>query len=385
MNAYVNHDFFQRYNMTSVLIWFIVTTFFMYSYLTYYTVNIASSTQVNLVHNVNVYLDTLSTPDIRLDTPSTPKVLPHQAQYDIVKVNKVDHPASSDNLCVTKQADNSLKCRLSTCNNENKKKRTQSRLLYGYGGKMFQRDDSIIKGAQKTPNGKRRGQASGCIMSHKYKFIYIHVLKSGGSTIKHFLKRGLCQVSELHEPCKNDESYFFVNQSCNDMVKEHPDYFVWAMVRNPFSRMYSAYSMLAHNPRDENSKNISFSDFVMGNGKFRKRLSRKSVDHYDPQQSFLFDENECPNFDYVGKLENMDEDMAFILKQINSPELNSIFESSNNTMWKENSYGEDDRKKQLGDNLRMAFEDERVVQKIAREFDADFRLFGYDRLEVPLK
>ena len=358
-----------------MITWFIIVSFIIYSYLTFSIINIASSTEAKLIQN-----DSISTPKIRHDTSSTPDKT--KAHHNIIQQWSVQHPFSDSDLCVSK-IENSQRCRLSPCNNMGDTDTDVSRL--GYGGQIFHRDNSIIKGAQKSPSGGRKGQASGCIMSHKYKFIYIHVLKSGGSAIKHFLKRGLCQVPGLHDECKNDETYYFTGQSCNDMVREHPDYFVWAMVRNPFSRMYSAYSMLYHHPRNEESKQMSFADFVLGDNRFRRSLSNMSPIHYHPQHKNLFDLNECPNFDFTGRLENIDKDMAFILKQINSPELDMLFESSNNTMPKENNYGENDRKKELGDNLKRTYEDEMVVRKVGKEFGADFRLLGYNNLKVPEK
>jgi Sulfotransferase family len=105
---------------------------------------------------------------------------------------------------------------------------------------------------------------SGCAISHTYKFVYIHVLKSGGMTVKTFLKRGLCGMAASCEALK------IVN--CAKAIIDYPDYFSFSFVRNPFDRMYSAYSM-AESMKGQSNFQWNFQDFVLMNKTLRRRFT----------------------------------------------------------------------------------------------------------------
>ena len=63
---------------------------------------------------------------------------------------------------------------------------------FGYAGRFVHRDSDlgIQKPLMKTIGDK--GWGSGCVISDEYKFVYIHVLKSGGTATKEFLRKALC-------------------------------------------------------------------------------------------------------------------------------------------------------------------------------------------------
>lgn len=93
------------------------------------------------------------------------------------------------------------------------------------------------------PRMKKENWASGCAISHKYKFIYKHVLKSGGTSIKVFLRGAFC--GEDDEKCEHNDKNVITTISCsNNMRNKYPGYFIWSFVRDPFSREYSTVSNL---------------------------------------------------------------------------------------------------------------------------------------------
>ena len=110
---------------------------------------------------------------------------------------------------------------------------------YGYG--LVHRQDRGLK--MQIPGAAKSG--SGCALSHKYQFMFVHVLKSGGTTIKGFLQRALCNGTTKACP-------YLEIVDCATAIVAHPHYFVFSFVRNPYSRMYSAYAMADafrhHNP-----------------------------------------------------------------------------------------------------------------------------------------
>ena len=217
----------------------------------------------------------------------------------------------------------------------------------------------------------------GCAISHRYKFIYIHVQKSGGMTVKTILKRGLC--GGVTQTCDDLEIV-----DCNSAIYGFPQYFVFTFVRNPFSRIYSAYSM-ADTMRKRNARSLRFEEFANMTLKERQATSTLTKSHYGLQINFLMDSSNCPVFDFLGRLEYFQDDMQTILNQIRSPDLQTFFSTSGGKDLVDNCTNFGDRKKQseLGGNLRNAYRLQSTVDAIAKEFESDFALLGYDSTQIP--
>jgi len=65
------------------------------------------------------------------------------------------------------------------------------------------------------------------------KFLYVHVQKTGGSFFKRlFRKKQLGRIGDKH--CK-------VHDIHNEISNEYNDFYIFGMVRNPYSRLASAY------------------------------------------------------------------------------------------------------------------------------------------------
>ena len=93
---------------------------------------------------------------------------------------------------------------------------------------MFHYNNTFDRGKRMTLSGTPTA-GSGCAISHNYKFIYIHVLKSGGMTIKAFLKRALCNRTAT--PCPMGRNVLEI-VNCATAVSNHANYFVWSFVRD---------------------------------------------------------------------------------------------------------------------------------------------------------
>jgi Sulfotransferase family len=244
--------------------------------------------------------------------------------------------------------------------------------------------DATARGHRMAVSGSARA-GSGCALSVKYKFLYIHVLKSGGMTIKAFLKNALCGTTA--KPCPMGDDVLEI-VDCAAAVLHHADYFVFSFVRNPFSRLYSGYSM-ADSMRSKGMMTrpeFTFSDFVMASTVERRRMSMTSPSHYLPQASFLFDkESHCPVVDFIGRLERFDEDLQIVLSKIASPELQAYYDAKHGDMLHESNtaYGKRKQEKDLGGSLLNAFSTPELVDAAAKEFEEDFRLLGYDPTVVP--
>ena len=290
-------------------------------------------------------------------------------------VNYTLHVADSATVCATKNETSGM-CSIAACHNDD----PTIQAHYGHGAVLRERS---IRGTSTSLSGRAR-DGSGCAMSHKYKFIYIHVLKSGGMTVKAFLKKALCGTTQM--PCPSGKHVLEI-VDCSAALRRHPEYFVFSFVRNPYSRLYSGYSMAVMYGKDEDAHfpehpRVSFEEFALQRH-IRKSVSRLSTSHYAQQSSFLFNKANCPAFDFLGRLEHFDEDLMFLLQLIGSPELQYAFQ--NGTLQHEQSTAFGSRSLQRQDLAQVYYASDEVMQSVALEYARDFNLLGYDNTAVPRK
>ena len=298
--------------------------------------------------------------------------LEHDRRQHIVMDPKIYDTQGQAKVCVYRNNETN-RCQLHRCGVQGDLTNRSTSEVDDYGFIVHERN---TRGAFSRIAG-RASAGSGCAISHRYKFVYIHVLKSGGMTIKTLLKRGLCGgVTQTCEDLKIVD--------CVSAVYSYPKYFVFSFVRNPFSRIYSAYSMALSMPKP-GSTPVSFEAFATMNRTLRRDASKTSPSHYVPQTSFLMDFSNCPVVDYVGRLERFRDDMQIIINQIQSPELRDYFAASGGRDLRENctSFGERKKQRELGGSLQNAYQSQSVIDAVAREFESDFKLFGYDPTVIP--
>ena len=241
------------------------------------------------------------------------------------------------------------------------------------------------------------GWDSGCILSDEYKFVFIHVLKSGGTAVKKFIKDSLCGPDD--SDCEHAPPTLVRAEGCIKSIRDHQDYFHFSFVRNPFSRLYSAYSMMDGFPPSNGirgrlpTKDLSFAEFVLHPGK-REMHTSMFPGHYDPQYPFLFsksglppqdpvpdDEDKCPMFDFLGRLEYFDEDMRRILNHLNATKMLDYMDSIGGKISSANSWGS--AKKMTTGGLRKEYSTPQIIATVASNYFKDFQLLGYNINEVP--
>lgn len=131
------------------------------------------------------------------------------------------------------------------------------------------------------------------------------------------------------------------------------------------------------------TKDFSFADFVL---KPQERELHSSIwpGHYDTQESFLFSDDWCPMFDFVGRVEHFDEDMSRVLTHLNATKMLKHLESIGGQIIPANSWGAD-KKKSIGGGLRKEYSMPQVVDRVASDYRKDFELLGYNPYAVPQK
>ncbi len=199
------------------------------------------------------------------------------------------------------------------------------------------------------------------IISHEYKFIFIHIGKTGGTSIEKVLCNHL--NIDFEQTKKSPEGKWWKHiwaKYMKEYVGEEiwNDYFTFAFVRNPFDMILSLYSMYTQYPEytnPEKHQNLyhpwnqykDFEDFILSMGerqhepneKWRLQLDKLGVKGTmnlwysieNLQSSYLTDswkgkENGKGEIlvDFVGRYENLSEDFHHFCEKVGLPKLELI-------------------------------------------------------------
>lgn len=213
------------------------------------------------------------------------------------------------------------------------------------------------------------------LISHFNKWIFIHIPKTGGSSITSSLwshadvqGASLQQLKNpsLNLPNKKIDLNFFQHDTSAEISQKmqdhgyHPykDYFSFAFVRNPWSRAVSTW--VYWNKLVSSGKGFpwcieavnnceNFSEFV-----FSKYFSDRS------QLDFLTNQKGDIIVDYIGKLETIEKDFLIISKKLNLNNLNLPHENSTKHRFYTKFYNKD------------------TISKVYNTYNKDIDFFGYD-------
>jgi len=140
--------------------------------------------------------------------------------------------------------------------------------------------------------------------------IFIHVPKAAGVSVSKTLFGNLACGH-----CTVKDYYFLFGK------KRYRRMFTFTFVRNPFTRLASAYKFLKEGGMKRQdkkwsnkylSKYDSINDFVI-NGLRRKEI--QSWVHFKRQVDFLYGENDI-DIDFIGKIENIKSDFGYVKRKI---------------------------------------------------------------------
>jgi len=197
------------------------------------------------------------------------------------------------------------------------------------------------------------------MISHTHKFIFVHINKTGGTSIEVLLKKY--------------SNKFKKHQSIIDLNKEASsnDYFKFTFVRNSWDRFLSLYkyriktnqTKLGSNPipfkewakhiYDKNPKYYNTRHDPIGNNKLRLLMLSDQLD-------WITDAKGSVNMDFIGRFENFQEDFNIVCDKIGIP--HSQLPHVNKTEHKH--YTE--------------YYDEETRQIVAEKFAKDIEYFGYE-------
>ncbi len=163
------------------------------------------------------------------------------------------------------------------------------------------------------------------MICHHYKCIFVHIPKNAGQSIEHVFLNLLGLQWETRAPLllrENDKPELGPPRLAHLKADEYvsckyipqwmfDDYFKFAFVRNPWSRVVSIYKYFGYH------KKCSFKAFLMGD--FKSVISVDMGWFVRPQAEFIYNRNGEMLVDYVGKFETLQQDFDSVSETIGIP------------------------------------------------------------------
>ncbi len=170
------------------------------------------------------------------------------------------------------------------------------------------------------------------IVNPTYGFIFVHVPKTGGTSVKDHLfsyeqGTGICiQRTRDAEQLRANSGIALNKHSTAVQIRDaigrrqFDAYFKFSITRNPFSRTVSIYQFLKYNFRLWPNSSImdtfeTLEQFVTS--RFFRRPGPGGI--FEPQSRWLTDEEGDTCLNFIGRYETLDMDMAYIREELKLP------------------------------------------------------------------
>jgi len=168
---------------------------------------------------------------------------------------------------------------------------------------LWYRDNVPAQAAAPTPPTRQtsHGEHASCMICHQLRCIFVAIPKNGSSTIKAELRR----LDPTTEQVR-----------CTEAAEQWPHYFTFAFLRDPVSRVLSAYQEISMRLEEQPVDNLPFSTMKPGLTRFETFLScieeRAWDPHITPQTDLVGDHR----IDVWGRVESLAADFAKIAERL---------------------------------------------------------------------
>ena len=168
------------------------------------------------------------------------------------------------------------------------------------------------------------------MISHKHKYIYIHIPKTGGNSVEAALLENIgipperCNDEGLTKAERQEYRIWYTHGEIDVQHRKlgqykkwrEREYFTFSFVRNPWDRYVSEYFYIyEHHDNREEFRQLfpTFRDFVMEDA-----LSNWCYYAHDFQQiEFILNANEHKLVDFIGKCETLQDDFDHVCRKLN--------------------------------------------------------------------
>jgi hypothetical protein len=223
---------------------------------------------------------------------------------------------------------------------------------------MNLKDESLyyLKRIFKYKDIKSKREKVWCNQLYKHKCIFIHIPKTAGISVSvSLLGKGIGNMSALYYLT------LFGKEDFNN-------YFKFTFVRNPYTRLVSAYEFLkAGGAGPVDAKNAqavqpysNLEDFVIT---YLTPSTAKVNRYFRPQNQFICDSDNRILVNYLGRFETIEEDYDYIRNKIGTGE---PLQKLNVTKSKK-------------DSMEHYYTSNDMIQKVISIYEKDFELLGYSK------
>jgi chondroitin 4-sulfotransferase 11 len=202
------------------------------------------------------------------------------------------------------------------------------------------------------------------IASTTHKFIFIHIPKTAGGSIKHALHKHIDISTREKDWLEKLSPHPTINK-----LKEHfnlDDYFKFAFVRNPWDRLVSYYYFIQRADIYLNDHNHKWyeqcKEIVKACPTFESYVNSDYCE-IDSQCSFITDEKVC--LDYIGRFENLQNDLNEICDRIGIDRC-VLSDDADSQIIKKSNRG-----------VYQSYYNNRTRHRVGEIFKKDIELFNY--------
>jgi len=205
------------------------------------------------------------------------------------------------------------------------------------------------------------------MISHKHKFIFIHLPKCAGTSVEQALYNYASDISDIISGYKVNERHkqWYINtknlrnEHLFDSINKHIDYFKFTFCRNPYDRLVSTYEFF-----NLSERYITFSNFINDSKLFE---NVKNIVDQDFCLNTNFEYHLLPGsyfikhgVDFIGRFENLQQDFDIVCDKIKIPRQQLP------------------HKKQSNHKHYTEYYDDETREIVAERYVKDIKYFGYE-------
>jgi|MDTB01.2.fsa_nt_gb chondroitin 4-sulfotransferase 11 len=160
-------------------------------------------------------------------------------------------------------------------------------------------------------------------------YLFLHIPRTGGTSIRSILPHGYTNVSEINNLLKNqtpsESSISIQHRTMDEFAKFKTEFFTFTFVRNPWDRFVSVFEhqinncdlklgfldVVSNKPVIHDDKTLQFFEFVtFVKDRWKNGLLNLQFDgHLRRQIDFTHTKERKKILDYIGRYETMQEDL----------------------------------------------------------------------------
>jgi len=232
------------------------------------------------------------------------------------------------------------------------------------------------------------------MICHQYKCIFVHIPKTAGQSVEHVFLDLVGLTWETRAPLllrSNDQPELGPPRLAHLKADEYvrfkyltqemfDNYFKFAFVRNPWSRLVSIYNFMGF------GKTIDFKSFLLG--VFKHHIFERNNWFVGPQSDFVYSKEGELLVDYLGRFEDLQNGFDLVCNQLDIPitELQHVNKSESNDPMLDLSGSKNDKcvdetpevHERAGYQNYQDYYDKEAIDCVAELYRKDIMLFGYD-------